>query len=110
MTFRCLSFISTAINEEPFNYLDICESPNKNCLYAIRHYFNVDTLHVNSRQNILRNIYKVVVCSVIIDMLQGKHLLYNVLQYILISIYSERSTFTSGTACKCYVISFLVSH
>jgi hypothetical protein len=75
MTFRCLSFITTAISEESFNYLDICDSPNKNCLYAIRPYFNVDTLHVNSRQNVtLINIYKVLVCSVIINMLQGKHL------------------------------------
>jgi len=85
MTFRCLSFISTAINEDSFNYLNICESPDKNCLYAIRPYFNDDTLHVNNIQNVtLRNIYIVVVCSVIINMLQGIYLLLNVLQYILI--------------------------
>ena len=84
MTFRCLSFISTAINEESFNYLDTCESPNKNCLYAVRPYLNVDTFQVNSRQNVpLRNIYKAAVCSVINNMLQGISLLLNVLQYIL---------------------------
>ena len=84
MTFRCVSFISTTINEDFFDYLDICESPNKNCLYATRRHFNVDTLHANSTQNVtLRNIYKVVVCSVITNMLQGIHLLLNVLQYIL---------------------------
>ena len=43
MTFRCLSLVSTAISEESFNYLEIFDNPNKNCLYAIRPYFNVDT-------------------------------------------------------------------